>query len=258
MKLKYYALACAAIVLSLCGRANALQDAASATQKPVSPDTQKAFEFKKQIVKNIALKYLLYTPEDYGKDPLKKWPLMLFLHGSGESGDDVQKVKTNGPPKLIAQGKQFPFIVVSPQCPDARVGWDPEALNGLLDDVISHYTVDDDRIYLTGLSMGGYGTWALASESPKRFAAIAPICGGGNPRRMARRLKTMPIWVFHGAKDGTVPVKEDQEMVDALKAVGSDVKFTIYPDADHDSWTVTYNNPELYTWLLDHKRGNRE
>ena len=144
--------------------------------------------------------------------------------------------------------------MVSPQCPSPRVGWDTEILNGLLDDVIAHYSVDQDRVYLTGLSMGGYGTWALASDAPQRFAAIAPICGGGNPRRMARRLSKMPIWVFHGGKDPTVPIKEAQDMVDALKAIGSDVKFTVYPDAGHDSWTATYDNPDLYAWFLEHKR----
>jgi len=252
MKMLRCLLVGAALVLALSGSGRAQQTATPA--KPAVPDTQKALEFKKQVVKEITLKYLLYTPEDYGKDAQKKWPLMLFLHGSGESGDDLQKVKTHGPPKLISQGKAFPFIVVSPQCPDARHGWDPEALNLLLDDVIAHYSVDEDHVYLTGLSMGGYGTWALASQSPQRFAGIAPICGGGNPRSMARRLRNMPIWVFHGGKDPTVPIKEAQDMVDALKALGSDVKFTVYPDAGHDSWTVTYDNPDLYTWFLEHKR----
>jgi len=253
MKNRYTALVALTLMCAGLGTSFA-QQATVPDQKPAAAGSQKALEFKKQVVKTLSLKYLLYTPDDYGKDPQKKWPVMLFLHGSGESGDDLEKVKTHGPPKLISKGKAFPFIVISPQCPDARTGWDPEALNGLLDEVIAHYSVDLDRVYLTGLSMGGYGTWALASDSPQRFAAIAPICGGGTPRRMARRLRTMPIWVFHGAKDGTVPIKEDQDMVDALKAVGNDVKFTIYPDADHDSWTATYDNPELYTWLLDHKR----
>ena len=228
------------------------QQATTSAQTPAS--TQKPLEFSKQITKTISSKYLLYAPTDYGKDSAKKWPLILFLHGSGESGDDLEKVKTHGPPKLIAHGKEFPFIVVSPQCPSPRVGWDTEVLNGLLDDVIAHYSVDQDRVYLTGLSMGGYGTWALASDAPQRFAAIAPICGGGTPRRMARRLNKMPIWVFHGGKDPTVPIKEAQDMVDALKAQGSDVKFTVYPEAGHDSWTATYDNPDLYTWFLEHKR----
>jgi predicted peptidase len=218
------------------------------------PGEQKAQTFTKQVVKTYSYKYLLYLPADYGKDTTKRWPLMLFLHGSGESGDDLEKVKAHGPPMLLSKGKELPFIVVSPQCPSASVGWIPEALNLLLDEVEKNVRVDTERVYLTGLSMGGYGTWALASETPGRFAAIAPICGGGNPRRMARRLKGTPIWVFHGAKDGTVPIKESQDMVDALKAAGNDVKFTVYPDADHDSWTATYNNPDLFTWLLEHKK----
>ena len=217
-----------------------------------TPGSQSPVKFEKQIVKTLKADYLLYLPKDYGKEAGKKWPLMFFLHGSGESGDDIEKVKAHGPPKLIAAGKEFPFIVVSPQSPGG--GWNVEVLNGLLDDILKTYTVDTDRIYLTGLSMGGYGTWAWALDSPKRFAAIAPICGGGTPRR-ARALKEMPIWVFHGAKDPTVPVKESEAMVEALKSAGaSEVKFTVYPDAGHDAWTATYDNPELYEWLLKHSR----
>lgn len=218
------------------------------------PGQQKAAVLNRQIVRTVRLDYLAYVPADYGKDKEKKWPVLLFLHGSGESGSDVEKVKVHGPPKLVAAGKDLPFIVISPQCPSAREGWDPETLTALLDEVGEKYTVDPDRVYLTGLSMGGYGTWALAAAHPERFAAIAPICGGGRPRTAAR-LKGLPTWVFHGAKDPTVPLAQSQEMVDALKAAGGDVRFTIYPEAGHDSWTETYNNPELYTWLLSQKRG---
>jgi predicted peptidase len=115
------------------------------------------------------------------------------------------------------------------------------------------YRIDKDRVYLTGLSMGGYGTWALAAAHPEKFAAIAPICGGGNPAEAAK-LARLPIWVFHGAKDPTVPIERSKEMVEAIKAAGGDAKFTIYPEAGHDSWTETYNNPELYQWLLAQKR----
>jgi predicted peptidase len=220
------------------------------------PGKQTASVLNRQIVRTVRLNYLTYLPAEYGKDKEKKWPLMLFLHGSGESGSDVEKVKVHGPPKLIAAGKDMPFIVISPQCPNAREGWDPEALTALLDEVGEKYTVDPDRVYLTGLSMGGYGTWALAAAHPERFAAAAPICGGGRPRT-AGRLKSLPLWVFHGAKDATVPLSQSQEMVDALKAAGGDVRFTVYPEAGHDSWTETYDNPELYTWLLSHKRGQK-
>jgi predicted peptidase len=218
------------------------------------PGKQTAAVLNRQITRTVRLDYLAYLPADYGKDKEKKWPLLLFLHGSGESGSDVEKVKVHGPPKLLAAGQQMPFIVISPQCPNAREGWDPEALRLLLDEASEKYTVDPDRVYLTGLSMGGYGTWALAAAFPERFAAAAPICGGGRPRS-AGRLKGLPMWVFHGAKDATVPLSQSQEMVDALKAAGGDVRFTIYPEAGHDSWTETYNNPELFTWLLSHKRG---
>ena len=136
--------------------------------------------------------------------------------------------------------------------------WQVETLNTLLDDVIQKYSVDEDRVYLTGLSMGGFGAWTLATANPERFAAIAPICGGGDPFRASRRLRSMPIWVFHGAKDPTVPIKMSEDMVDALKKAGADVKFTVYPDAGHDSWTATYDNPELFTWFLEHTRKKQE
>ena len=182
---------------------------------------------------------------------------MLFLHGAGERGDDVEKVKVHGPPKLIAQGKDMPFIVVSPQCPRRSYWSSPDqvaTLIALLDEIVENYRVDESRIYLTGLSMGGFGTWSLASTCPERFAAIAPICGGGEPR-MARRLRHMPTWVFHGAKDGTVPIARSEEMVEALKKAGGNVEFTVYPEAQHDSWTVTYDNPKLYEWFLSHQKG---
>jgi len=196
------------------------------------------------------LKYLLHLPKDY--DQKESWPLMLFLHGIGERGDNLDRVKFHGPPKLIAAGKEFPFIVVSPQCPGDR-WWKPEDLSALLDEIVGKYKVDKDRIYVTGLSMGGFGTWSLAAFSPDRFAALVPICGGGDPNTAAR-LAHVPIWVFHGAKDPVVPVKRSEEMVAALKKANGNVKFTVYPEAGHDCWTEAYENPELYDWLLQQKR----
>ena len=228
----------------------------SLAQGTAAAGQQRPLALEKSVTKVLKAGYLLYLPKDYGKEPDKKWPVMVFLHGSGESGADLERVKVHGPPKLIAQGKDLPFIVVSPQAPLVpRRGWDVETLNALLDDVLAKYATDTDRVYLTGLSMGGYGTWAWATANPERFAAIAPICGGGQARQGARALKSMPIWVFHGAKDMTVPLQESQDMVDALKKAGApEVKFTIYPEAGHDSWTETYDNPELFTWLLAHTK----
>lgn len=215
-------------------------------------DRQEAGSFTTGIRRTVTLNYLLYLPKDYSKDKSKRWPLILFLHGAGERGSDLNKVKSLGPPKLVAEGKEMPFIIVSPQVPE-RSTWDPEALDALLGEIIGQYAVDEDRVYLTGVSMGGAGTWRLASAHPERFAAIAPICGWGD-LGMARRIGSIPTWVFHGARDDVVPLQASQEMVDALKQVGNEAKLTIYPDAGHDSWTETYNNPALFDWFLNHKR----
>ncbi len=198
----------------------------------------------------ITMKYLVYLPKDY--DQKAAWPLVLFLHGSGERGDNLDLLKTHGPPKLIGNGKEFPFIVVSPQCPNER-SWEPLKLMALLDEIEERYKVDRDRIYVTGISMGGFGTWSLASYAPDRFAAIVPICGGGEPSQ-AKRIAHIPVWVFHGAQDPTVPLDQSLKMVEALRKEGAAVKFTVYPEAKHDSWTEAYNTPELYQWLLEQKK----
>jgi predicted peptidase len=198
------------------------------------------------------LKYWLYLPERY--DAQEKWPLVVFLHGAGERGDDLELVKTHGPPKEIIGGKSFPFVMVAPQCPRTS-WWAPGAINDLTRQLAKQYKIDPQRIYLTGLSMGGYGSWAAAVEAPDLYAAIAPICGGGDAAKIAV-LKDLPIWAFHGAKDPTVPLSASQQLVDALQAAGSDIKFTVYPETAHDSWTETYQNPALYDWLLQHQRAN--
>jgi len=216
--------------------------------------------FEKEITRTARVNYLLYVPEEY-QTSKKDWPLILFLHGSGERGNDVNMIGTHGPAKLIAkENKEFPFIIVSPQCPKNNQwsgGQQIADLNALLDDLVSRYRIDKQRIYVTGLSMGGYGTWHFAAAYPDRFAAIAPICGGGNPKDAAS-IAHLPIWVFHGAKDKSVPIKKSQDMVTALKKAGSKVKFTVYPNAGHDSWTATYNNPELYEWFLKHTLPSNE
>ena len=213
------------------------------------------------VTKTATLDYLLYQPKDYDAKGDKKWPLILFLHGAGERGTDLAKVTIHGPPKLVKQGKEFPFIIVSPQCPENQ-RWDSAALLALLDDLIAKHKVDASRVYVTGLSMGGYGSWSLGMLHPEKFAAIAPICGGGSTidvklsnRQKANPLKTLGVWAFHGGKDSVVPVAESERMINELKKAGcADVKLTVYPEANHDSWTATYDNPELYDWFLQHKR----
>ena len=203
---------------------------------------------------NVQMNYLLCLPEEY--DQKESWPLLIFLHGSGERGTDLHLVKKHGPPKLIEAGKQFPFIVVSPQCPEGQ-WWQPVELTALLDEIVEKYKVDEDRIYVTGLSMGGFGTWSLAAYAPHRLAAIAPICGGGETY-WTERFSHLPVWVFHGAQDKGVPLQRSEEMVESLKKNGGNVKLTVYPDAGHDSWTETYDNPGLYEWLLEQKRVKQE
>jgi len=212
---------------------------------------QTRHEFKAKAAKNARVKYLLHLPEDYTKDK-KEWPLILFLHGAGERGDNLELVKAHGPPKIAEQRKNFPFIVVSPQCSTGD-WWSGDVLKALLDDLVARYRIDEERIYLTGLSMGGFDAWSLAIEQPDLFAAIAPVCGGGAPEKVGG-IKHVAVWVFHGAKDDVVPLDKSREMVDALKKCGGSVKFTVYPEAGHDSWTETYDNPELYEWFLRHER----
>lgn len=211
--------------------------------------------FTTEIKTRITLDYLLYLPEGYSKTG-KKWPLMLFLHGAGERGSDLSYVKRHGPPKLVEQGKSLPFILVSPQCPDDSV-WYTNILGSLLDEIEKKYNVDKDREYVTGLSMGGNGTWKMAERYPNRFAAIAPICGWSNLETVCK-LKHIPIWVFHGKKDKIVPFEKSEVLVKALKKCGGNIQFTIYPNAAHDSWTETYNNQDLYDWMLKNSLDRKE
>ena len=214
---------------------------------------QKFFLERRQV---LAADYLLSLPENYGADTSKRWPLILFLHGAGERGTNIWLVAKHGPPKIELAKKEF--IIVSPQCPPGKI-WSNDLLLALLDDIETKYAVDLHRVYLTGLSMGGFGTWSLGLSHPEKFAAIAPICGGGEiitPLLSDKlQLANLPIWAFHGAKDPTVPVEESEHMVNYLKKHGvKEVKLTIYPEALHDSWTQTYASPELFEWFLQHSR----
>lgn len=207
-------------------------------------------------MKRIDLNYYLYLPNDYDKTD-KPYPLILFLHGAGERGntiEDLHRVLIHGIPQYIKNHPDFPFIVVMPQCPTYSY-WpiQVENLKVLLDSILNQYRVDRSRIYLTGLSMGGYGTWYMAYQFPDLFAAIAPVCGGGIPSA-ADRLTHIPIWVFHGAKDTVVPVQESEWMVERIRNAGGNIRFTVYPDIGHDSWVPAYNNNELYEWFLSHQR----
>jgi len=219
-------------------------------------DTQTPESYTGDFVIKASYRYLLSKPEGYDADKAKKWPLVIFLHGSGERGTDLEQLKKHGPPKLIAAGQKFPAVIASLQCEPKNL-WNPHGVKALTDHLIKTLRIDTSRVYLTGLSMGGFGTWETAFEYPDTYAAIAPICGGAGVRWVtAERLKHLPAWIFHGDKDTAVPVAYSQKIYDALKKIDAPVKLTLYPEVGHDSWTQTYANPEFWEWLFAQKRAS--
>jgi predicted peptidase len=223
----------------------------SIRMQAADPAAGQQVEQKLEMPDGRAVPYLLYLPEGYdGKE--KKWPLMLFLHGRGESYGPLGLVKKWGPPRLVERGEKLPYVIVSPQCPGDESWAQPKQQEGLvrlLDQITKNYSIDEDRVYLTGLSMGGYGSWRLAADHPDRFAAVIPVCGGGNPAD-AEKLKNVPFWVFHGTADPAVPFSRSQDMVDAIKKAGGKViRFTSLEEFGHNSWSATYASPEIYDWL---------
>jgi predicted peptidase len=199
----------------------------------------------------------MYLPDAYGRDRKVKWPLMLFLHGYGERGDNLALLKKHPLPQTLESQKDFPFIVVSPQLPISEYGWDNrlELLNALLLQVQARYLVDPKRVYVTGISMGGAGTWKMALRYPQRFAAIVPIAGfyTYQSREIPQNicdLRDLPVWAFHGAQDNEVELYQDEILVEALKECGSRIRFTVYDGAKHpDTWKKAYADPALFEWL---------
>jgi predicted peptidase len=202
-------------------------------------------------------KYQVFVPHDYKGD--KDYPLILFLHGAGERGDDgdIQVAQGIGSAIKFKQNeKTFPFIVVFPQCQKGKHNWkagdvDANRALAILDEVRNTYRVDDKRIYLTGLSMGGSGTWSLAAAMPERWGAIVPICGAGD-LETATKIKDIPCWCFVGSEDKVA--QRSREMIDALRKAGGTPRFSEYPYVHHNSWDCAYVTPELYTWLLSHPK----
>lgn len=215
-------------------------------------DAQSQTKEKATIVRKTTLNYLLWLPADYKKNKNTTYPLLIFLHGSGERGDSIDLVKKHGPPSIVETRPDFPFITVSPQCPEGT-WWVTEDLQVMLEQILAKYRIDNERIYLTGLSMGGFGTWTWAARYPDQFAAIAPVCGGGDAI-FAGKLKNTPVWAFHGEADPVVPVKRTIEMVEAVNASGGSARMTIYPGVGHDSWVNAYRDEDLYKWLLNQHR----
>jgi predicted peptidase len=202
------------------------------------------------FTKTVELDYLLYLPKGIDGGQGSRRPLLLFLHGAGERGHDLALVKMHGPPHLAETGMEFPFVLLAPQCPEDS-SWQTDSLMALIEHTMERFDIDPKRIYVTGLSMGGCGTWAMAGEYPERIAAIAPVCARSvwiDPGR----LRHTPVWCFHGAMDDVVSVEHSIHMVRRAREGGGDVRFTIYPDVGHDCWTPAYGQQALYDWFLAH------
>lgn len=197
--------------------------------------------------------YLLYVPP--GAQPAAGWPTILFLHGSEQRGDDPSMLEDLAILTFADRVGGFPFVAILPQAPRGE-HWSPGVLRELLDSVESYVPVDRSRVYLTGFSMGGYGTWQTAAAMPGVFAAIAPLSGLADLDDVPK-LVGIPTWVFHGARDRNVPLSESVKMVRALRRAGGDPRFTIYPDQAHDIWTMTYRDSRLYLWFLAHSAPSR-
>ncbi|HVJ44874.1 MAG TPA: prolyl oligopeptidase family serine peptidase [Luteolibacter sp.] len=220
----------------------------------------------------IDIPYRLAVPEKV--EPGKTYPLILFLHGAGERGDDNTKHLKHGIRPILENAAKLgePCFLIAPQCP-AELWWadlddkklrlkdatapNPrlEAVLALVDDFSKSHPVDLKRLYITGISMGGFGTWFILGQHPDKFAAALPICGGGDPApEIVSKFKDVPVWTFHGDKDPTVPVAATLDLVAALEKAGGKPKLTVYPGVQHDSWTQTYADPEPLRWLLSQRK----
>ena len=245
-------------------------------QKPEpKPDLGKLLDKLTFTKDKASLPYRLLKPDGYDKDGKDRFPLVVFLHGAFGRGTDNKKQLRSGVEEFATDQarKKHPCFLAIPQCPPDKqwtnVGWfdgkrnvplaksptEPSALVlDLIDTVASEYRIDKDRIYLTGVSMGGYGTWDLVSRRPELFAAAIPISAGGDPSQ-AEKLAKLPIWAFHGGADPLVPVERPRDMIVAIKKAGGEPKYTEYKGIGHDAWTPTYRNTEVLDWLFEQKKG---
>lgn len=226
-----------------------VQAASSESSQPTGPVEKKStFAYQGKTIS-----YLLTLPVAYFRDQLA-WPMVVFLHGSSLRGNDLELVKRYGPPLVGSTQADFPMIVLAPQCPEGEAWTDAEALAALVRDVIKKYRINPDRIYLTGMSLGGNGVWLLASQHPEYFAAMAPVAACRTvSKEDAKRLKFMPIWAIHGEKDTVCPIQPIKETVQTLQSLGSSPRFTILPEKGHYI-TEVFKNRELYDWFLMYMR----
>ena len=202
----------------------------------------------------MKIQYLVQLPRGYQDDTNQFWPMVCYLHGIGESGDDIKKVLRFGPPRLVAQGRELPCIVISPQLPKDYFWFrESNAMIDLLDEVTKRYRVDKRRVHVTGNSMGAFGAVLLAAREPGRFASLVPVCGGVDYVD-SLRLHDVPIWAFHGEKDPIIPVEESRRLVELVRQIGGKARLTIYPDLGHNCWDRAYEDPALWDWMLAQKK----
>ncbi len=214
-----------------------------------------AQSIEKQL--EIRTDFLIYTPKGYQEGPDRKWPLLINLHGA-DRNVDIENIHHAYLPYLIDSGKELPMVVVNPVCNKRR--WNVDELDHMLDEILERYNVDPDRVYLSGFSMGGYGTWDWVFQDPGRFAAISPIAGCAYPSDLERawRVRNVPIWIIHGERDTTVEIGCSHEAVEALDRYGADVRTTFHPDMGHELeeiWGGTLTDDDWYGWLLAQDRG---
>ncbi len=242
------------LILTLSAIVSAMVFIGCVSETPVG-GTQSAHTLTATTQRTITYNYLLYWPKsEEGPEATRRWPLVIFLHGSGERGTDVSKVAAHGPPKQAKEGKQFPFMLVSPQCPENQ-WWEVDSMQAMLDQLLARYGnhIDRDRIYITGLSMGGGGAWEWISRPKNPFAAAAIVCGA--TRYLPTRIKDpVPVWAFHGEDDDVVPPWFATTMIDLFKQAGGETRITMYPGVNHGSWYKAYDEPELWEWLLSHTK----
>ncbi|WNJ20089.1 prolyl oligopeptidase family serine peptidase [Pontibacter sp. G13] len=195
-------------------------------------------------------RFLVYPPQQIDEEPI---PMLLFLHGSGSRGKEVSQIGHEDLP-FMRPDHEFPFLVVAPQCSPGK-DWEERSLLKLIEQMEAEYPIDPDRIYVTGLSLGGYGTWHLALRYPDRFAAIMPICGGANrPVETFHKLDSLPMWVFHGTDDDIVGIWKSHYILDEIMPTNPNIRFTAYEGMGHNVWDTTYHNPEVWEWLLQQHR----
>jgi predicted peptidase len=214
--------------------------------------TSEIKSFESHVVHPVRFQYLIHLPKNYQTDPRERWPLIVYLHGGSGRGSDISLVKQYGPPMVVEKGVDFPFVLLSPQCPEGEFWTDTEGLMALIESVEKDYRIDANRIYLTGVSLGGRGVLYLANKYPGRFAAVVALAPYLPSTAWAKNLTTTPVLIMHGDKDSIAPINDSRELVDAMRQSKAEVEFTILPGRDHFI-TDIYERNDVYTWLLNHK-----